>query len=320
MFFDANLRGVLRLDKYASNLKEYVVQLSSFGDCSFVIQLKIRENIVPGFESETNLRREDKYGYCEIIAERIEMENECGSECVCLRPPDEWTSTVYTTLILPDDKDYDCCLPSAGRSPNSSFHCLHWSGHHVVTDESLLKSVYISGLKPLLKCALLRLAPTTLEEAFSIARIMEARFEIIAGKKLNIEEKIDIVLSWPSKEVPPEIKGSLDVDEDIGVDAVSSAIDCVIHIGESNEVRSKFGEFSDNKERVVEVVVGGGEALGVYREKSRGAAEGGRRVLCYVQGSRRRKKKKMEAAIQRRLWDPEIKSVFQDNTLRARWF
>ncbi|GKF81607.1 hypothetical protein Tco_0240209, partial [Tanacetum coccineum] len=30
------------------------------------------------------------------------------------------------------------------------------------------------------------------------------------------------------------------------------------------------------------------------------------------------KKKKMEAAIQRRLWDPGIKSAFQDNTLRAR--
>ncbi|GKB69500.1 hypothetical protein Tco_0930912 [Tanacetum coccineum] len=30
------------------------------------------------------------------------------------------------------------------------------------------------------------------------------------------------------------------------------------------------------------------------------------------------KKKKMDAAIQRRLWDPGIKSVFQDNTLRAR--
>ncbi|GKA49770.1 hypothetical protein Tco_0742843, partial [Tanacetum coccineum] len=82
--------------------------------------------------------------------------------------------------------------------------------------ESLLKSFYISGLKPLLQCVLLMLAPTTLEEAFSIARIMEARFETITGKKLNIEEKIDIVLSWPSEEAPPEIKGSLDADEDIG--------------------------------------------------------------------------------------------------------
>ncbi|GKE81990.1 conserved oligomeric Golgi complex subunit 4 [Tanacetum coccineum] len=79
----------------------------------------------------------------------------------------------------------------------------------------------------------------------------------------------------------------------------------------------KFVASLANKERVVEVVVGGGEALGVYREKSRGVAEDGRRVLCYVQGSIRRKKKNMETANQRRLWDPGIKSVFQDNTLRA---
>nr|GEZ95406.1 hypothetical protein [Tanacetum cinerariifolium] len=56
----------------------------------------------------------------------------------------------------------------------------------------------------------------------------------------------------------------------------------------------------------------------VYHVKSSGTAKGGRRVLCYVQGSSRRKKKKIEAAIQRRLWDPRIKSVIQGNTLRAR--
>nr|GEU70790.1 hypothetical protein [Tanacetum cinerariifolium] len=129
--------------------------------------------------------------------------------------------------------------------------------------ESLLKLYYISGLKPLLQCALLRLAPTTLGEAFSIARIMKPRFETIAGKKLNIVEKIDIVLSWPSEEALPVIKGSLDANEDIGVVEVSSAIDDVFDIGESNaesiEVRSEFREFSENKESVKEVVMGGGE-------------------------------------------------------------
>ncbi|GJR71481.1 hypothetical protein Tco_0083846 [Tanacetum coccineum] len=113
--------------------------------------------------------------------------------------------------------------------------------------ESLLKSFYISGLKSLIQCALLRLAPITLGEAFSIARIMEARFETIAGKKLNIEEKIDVVLSWSSKEAPPVIKGSLDANEDIGVVEVSSTIDDVFDIGKSNvesmEVRSEFSEF-----------------------------------------------------------------------------
>nr|GEW92187.1 retrotransposon Gag protein [Tanacetum cinerariifolium] len=80
--------------------------------------------------------------------------------------------------------------------------------------EYLLKSFYISGLKPVLQCALLRLAPTTLGEAFFIARIMVARFETITWNKLNIKEKIDIVLSWSTKEAPPVIKGSLDANED----------------------------------------------------------------------------------------------------------
>nr|GFA18428.1 hypothetical protein [Tanacetum cinerariifolium] len=65
-----------------------------------------------------------------------------------------------------------------------------------------------------------------------------------------------------------EIKGSLDADKDIGVDEVSSAINGVFDIGESNmeimEVRSKLGEFSKNKE----VVVGGGEARGVDKDES----------------------------------------------------
>ncbi|GKA12843.1 hypothetical protein Tco_0692389 [Tanacetum coccineum] len=188
--------------------------------------------------------------------------------------------------------------------------------------ESLLTSFYISGLKLTLSIELLRARPTTLGEAFSLARIIEARLEAIAEKEKEqiIKKKADTILSLRSELASPEIKGSLDADEDIGIDEVSSAIDCVFHIGESNEVRSKFGEFSENKKSVTEVVMGGGEALGVYREKSHGATEGERRVLSYVQGNKRLKKKKMEAAIQRRSWDPGIKSAFQDNTLRARWF
>ncbi|GKD64319.1 hypothetical protein Tco_1306427 [Tanacetum coccineum] len=43
--------------------------------------------------------------------------------------------------------------------------------------ESLLTSFYISGLKVALQIELLRARPTTLGEAFSLARITEARFE-----------------------------------------------------------------------------------------------------------------------------------------------
>ncbi|GKD29216.1 hypothetical protein Tco_1239994 [Tanacetum coccineum] len=70
----------------------------------------------------------------------------------------------------------------------------------------------------------------------------------------------------------PEVKGSLYADEDISVDEVSSAIDDVFNIGESNvesmKIRSKFGEFSENKESVKEVVVGGGELLGLDEDES----------------------------------------------------
>nr|GEU83031.1 hypothetical protein [Tanacetum cinerariifolium] len=213
--------------------------------------------------------------------------------------------------------------------------------------ESLLKSFYMSGLKPALQIEMFRAYPTTLREAFS--------FELASL----------------------EIKGSLDDDKDIGVDEVSSAINGVFDIGESNmesmEVRSKLGEFSKNKESMKEVVVGGGEARGVDKDESNRvisvlkgdsldeinmglseefvirvlgrdvfgeslvvslklvchekshevlsvtswSAEGRQRVLCYVQGNRRRRKKSVgvtkssfankdvsmgkEAKIQRRL-------------------
>nr|GFB05419.1 hypothetical protein [Tanacetum cinerariifolium] len=136
-----------------------------------------------------------------------------------------------------------------------------------------------------------------------------------------------------------------DVDEDIGVDEPSSEIDSVFVIGESDVesmvVPRKFGEFLKNKEsmkRLLWVVVKHMglmslreefvfrvlEGRDVSDEKSREvfsvtphATKGRRRVLCYVQGNGRRKKKKMEAAYQRRLCDLGIKSVFQNNTLRA---
>nr|GFA15467.1 hypothetical protein [Tanacetum cinerariifolium]GFA15484.1 hypothetical protein [Tanacetum cinerariifolium] len=148
--------------------------------------------------------------------------------------------------------------------------------------ESLLTLFYISRLKLTIQIELLRARPTTLGEAFFLSRIIEARFEAIIEKEKDHihKKKRDTILSLQHKLVSPEIKGSLDTYEDIRVDEVSSAIDCVIRIGEINEVCSK---------------------------KSRGVAEGGRKALYYVQDSGRRKKKKMEAEIQRILWDPEIK-------------
>ncbi|GJR71417.1 putative ribonuclease H-like domain-containing protein [Tanacetum coccineum] len=86
------------------------------------------------------------------------------------------------------------------------------------------------------------------------------------------EKKADVILPLQSELASPEIKVSLNVDEDIGVDEVSSAIDGVFVIGENNvesmEVRSKIDKFSENKESVEVVFVGGGEALGVNEDES----------------------------------------------------
>ncbi|GKD51286.1 hypothetical protein Tco_1280262 [Tanacetum coccineum] len=186
----------------------------------------------------------------------------------------------------------------------------------VTIHESLLKSFYISGLKLDLQCLLLRSNPSTLGEDFFKARITEARFEIIAkeDKEHIVEKKIDVILPLQ------------DADED------SSAIDGVFNIGESNvesiEVRSKFGEFSENKASLEEVVVGGGKVLGVGEDDDlcNAATDGvliDKGVDKEVQydvytvhvlipflkrlNDQYIKKKKMKASMQRRLWDPGIK-------------
>ncbi|GJX65248.1 hypothetical protein Tco_0299591, partial [Tanacetum coccineum] len=85
-----------------------------------------------------------------------------------------------------------------------------------VTDipDSLLISFYISGLKLNLQHELLVSRPTTLGDAFSLARITKAHFEAIAEKEQNIKEKSDVTLSLPIEEVSPVVKGPLDASED----------------------------------------------------------------------------------------------------------
>ncbi|GJQ89901.1 hypothetical protein Tco_0001040 [Tanacetum coccineum] len=188
--------------------------------------------------------------------------------------------------------------------------------------------------------------PSTLGKDFFKARITEAHFEIIAkeDKEHIVEKKIFVILPLQGEFASPEVKGSLDADEDIGVDDVSSAIDGVFDIGESNvesiEVRSKFGEFSENKASLEDVLVSGGKVLGVGEDDDLcNAATNGvlidKEVDKEVQydvytlhvlipflkrlNNQYIKKKKMKIAMQRRLWDPGIKKKKLGITLRARW-
>ncbi|GKE91746.1 hypothetical protein Tco_1572841, partial [Tanacetum coccineum] len=91
--------------------------------------------------------------------------------------------------------------------------------------ESLLTTIYISGLKVALQIKLLRARPTTLGEAFSLACIIEARFEAIAheeketaGKEQSIKETAYIITSLQTKVASLKEKGSLDANIEIKED------------------------------------------------------------------------------------------------------
>ncbi|GKD14360.1 hypothetical protein Tco_1198767 [Tanacetum coccineum] len=189
-----------------------------------------------------------------------------------------------------------------------------------VTDipDSLLISFYISGLKLKLKYELLVSRPTTLGDAFSLVRIIEARFEAITEREQNIKEKADTTLSLPSKEASLVVIRPLDVSLRRPVDEVSSVIEDVFDIDESNvkgmQVRDMFAEFFEDKgcmEKVLSATKlpeGGNShsAYSPYHLEDKVNFEGvgnvtpwaadvrrRKRVKCYVQGSRRRKRKKV---------------------------
>ncbi|GKF02419.1 hypothetical protein Tco_0029342 [Tanacetum coccineum] len=91
--------------------------------------------------------------------------------------------------------------------------------------ESLLTTIYISGLKVTLQIELLKARPTTLVEAFSLARMIEACFEAIAHeekatakKEQSIKETADTITSLQSEVASLKEKGSLDANEEIKKD------------------------------------------------------------------------------------------------------
>ncbi|GJW42684.1 hypothetical protein Tco_0071483 [Tanacetum coccineum] len=149
----------------------------------------------------------------------------------------------------------------------------------------------------------------------------------------NIKEKAYTTLSLPSKEASLVVKGPLDASEDTLLSLLSKdpnfkiqekAIEYVrvlnvaplevVFAGPVDEIRGKFAEFSEDKGCVEKVLSAtklpeGGNSRSTYslyhlegkvifegvENVTPWAADGGRRkkVKCYVQGSRRRKRKKV---------------------------
>nr|GEW06369.1 hypothetical protein [Tanacetum cinerariifolium] len=178
----------------------------------------------------------------------------------------------------------------------------------------------------------------TLGDAFSLARIIEARFEAIVKKEHNIKEKEGTTLSLTIEESSHVVKGSLDAIEDTPlslrsgvpnfkiqkkvveyVRALNVAPLKVVFVGHADE----FAEFSEDKGSVKKVLSAtklpkGGNSHSTYSSYhledkmnfegvgnvTPWAAKVGRRkrVKCYVKGSERRKRKKG-------YWSRQLKAV-----------
>nr|GEX25763.1 harbinger transposase-derived nuclease domain-containing protein [Tanacetum cinerariifolium] len=153
-----------------------------------------------------------------------------------------------------------------------------------------------------------------------------------------------------------EIKGSFNVGEDIGVDEVSSAIDDVCNIelvddgealavGEDDDLGNAATDGGDDAVEsrdisILNSLTGHGSLRSPYlwgtidTTNVQVLIDKGvdKEVLYYIYtlhvlilflkrfNDEYIKKNKMKAAMLRILWDPEIKSAFQDITLRIRWF
>ncbi|GJW32569.1 hypothetical protein Tco_0052601 [Tanacetum coccineum] len=201
----------------------------------------------------------------------------------------------------------------------------------------------------------LRSNPLTLGEDFFKARITEVRFETIAKEEKEhiVKKKIGVILPLDGEFASPKAGGSLNADEYIGVEEVVGDGEA-LEVGEDelNRVISTLkdggGEFDGRLNEInlnlSEELADSQSAYSSYHLEGKvifkgvgsvtaWVAEDGRMMLCYVQGSGRRKRKKgvgcgsgrQENYMSERrdcggirIWNPGIKRAFQDVTLRAR--
>ncbi|GKC46547.1 hypothetical protein Tco_1064269 [Tanacetum coccineum] len=163
-------------------------------------------------------------------------------------------------------------------------------------------------------CEFLRSNPLTLGEDFFKARITEVRFETIAKKKKEhiVEKKIDVILPLEGGFASPKAGGSLNADEYIGVEKVVVGGE-VLEVGEDElnrvilTLKDGGGEFDGRLNEInlnlSEELADSQSAYSSYHLEGKVIFEGvgsvtawvakdGRMVLCYVQGSGRRKRKK----------------------------
>nr|GEV36168.1 hypothetical protein [Tanacetum cinerariifolium] len=133
---------------------------------------------------------------------------------------------------------------------------------------------------------------TSLEEAFSLARITEARFED-ERSTTTIVKTNDLSTDGPKAPVKEVVDNDIESEVVVGLPGKFQEGDMVDALLRVEQKSSRNWKELDNEGRKVEMDTKRGEPtiLATF-DSDRGIT----------------------------IWDPEIKSAFQDNTLRARWF
>ncbi|GJU18224.1 hypothetical protein Tco_1146190 [Tanacetum coccineum] len=190
----------------------------------------------------------------------------------------------------------------------------------------LIKSFYISGLKPALQIELLMARPTTLVEAFSLARMTEARFEderttttIVNRNDLNIAisgQVLEKSILHTSDKV--EITSNNDARDQASEVEMKVLVDGKQDDAKVVKVLGVAVEQNNDKPNVLE----GNEVIGVGENKINKWVD--KEVQYYIStlhvlimllkrfNDKNIKKKKMNAEIQRRIWNPGIKVVLKE--------
>ncbi|GKE62356.1 hypothetical protein Tco_1512723 [Tanacetum coccineum] len=202
--------------------------------------------------------------------------------------------------------------------------------------ESLLTTIYISGLKVALQIELLRARPTTLVEAFSLARIIEARFEAIAHeekatteKEQSIKETADTIASLQSDVASLKTKRSLDANEEIKKDHT------VVHDLEMQveklpmelQLKNNFMEALETTSKDLEKTML--DLNPTLHDLQKVSVD--KKKKCIGCSGRRWDYALLGASVfslfnlgfgyfaHKRIWDPGIKKFFLGITLRTRW-
>jgi hypothetical protein len=203
--------------------------------------------------------------------------------------------------------------------------------------------------------------PLTLGEDFFKARITEVRFETIAKEEKEhiVEKKIDDILLLEGEFASPKAEGSVNVNEYIGVEEVVGGGEA-LKVGDDelsrviSTLKDGGGEFDSRLDEInlnlSEELADSQSAYSSYHLEGKVifegvgsvmalVAEGGIMVLCYVQSSGRRKRKKVLVTVAEgrrttgvedrsrigiRIWDPGIKRNFsrphlEDKVISKEW-